>query len=72
MTEHQQNLSPEFVVRCATSLCLSKDNIDTKDKMETTASGWMFIGLIMPRDAHVVLKLRDSGASLMGHAILSK
>jgi amidase len=62
----------EFVVHCAASLCLSKDNIDTKDKMETTASGWMFIGLIMLRDAHVVLKLRDSGASLTGHAILSE
>lgn len=40
--------------------------------METTAGSWMLVGLIMPRDAHVVPKVRDVGALLMGHATLSE
>jgi hypothetical protein len=31
-------LPAEFVVHCTASLSLSEDNIDTKDKMEITAS----------------------------------
>ena len=51
---------------------LVKDNIATKDKMETTAGSWMLVGSIVPRDAHVVSRLRDAGALLMGHATLSE
>lgn len=51
---------------------LVKDNIGTKDKMETTAGSWMLLGSVIPRDAHVVARLRDSGALLMGHATLSE
>jgi amidase len=49
-----------------------KDNIATKDKMETTAGAWMLLGSIVPRDAHVVARLREAGALLMGHATLSE
>lgn len=49
-----------------------KDNIGTKDKMETTAGSWMLLGSVIPRDAHVVKRLRDSGALLLGHATLSE
>lgn len=40
--------------------------------METTAGSWMLLGSIVPRDAHVVKLLRESGAILMGHATLSE
>ncbi|KAJ5041289.1 uncharacterized protein L3040_005836 [Drepanopeziza brunnea f. sp. 'multigermtubi'] len=51
---------------------LVKDNIATKDKMETTAGSWMLLGSVVPRDAHVVHRLRESGAVLMGHATMSE
>jgi amidase len=51
---------------------LVKDNIGTKDKMETTAGSWMLLGSVIPRDAYVVHRLRESGALLMGHATLSE
>jgi amidase len=51
---------------------LVKDNIGTKDKMETTAGSWMLLGSVIPRDAHVVKRLRESGALLLGHATLSE
>lgn len=49
-----------------------KDNIASKDQMETTAGSWMLLGSVVPRDAHVVAKLRDAGALLMGKATLSE
>jgi amidase len=49
-----------------------KDNIATKDRMETTAGSWALLGSVVPRDAHVVAKLRDAGALLMGKAALSE
>jgi amidase len=49
-----------------------KDNIATKDQMETTAGSWMLLGSVVPRDAHVVAKLRQAGAVLMGKATLSE
>ncbi|TVY68644.1 putative amidase, partial [Lachnellula suecica] len=51
---------------------LVKDNIGTKDKVETTAGSWMLLGSVIPRDAHVVHLLREAGAVLMGHATLSE
>ncbi|KAJ4991776.1 amidase [Stagonosporopsis vannaccii] len=49
-----------------------KDNIATKDQMETTCGSWMLLGSVVPRDAHVVAKLREAGALLMGKATLSE
>ncbi|EHL01810.1 putative amidase [Glarea lozoyensis 74030] len=49
-----------------------KDNIATKDKMETTAGAWMLLGSVVPRDAYVVARLREAGALLMGHATLKR
>lgn len=51
---------------------LVKDNIATKDRMETTAGSWALLGSVVPRDAHVVAKLRNAGALLMGKATLSE
>ena len=51
---------------------LVKDNIASKDKMETTAGSWALQGSIVPRDSHVVSQLRAAGALLMGKATLSE
>lgn len=51
---------------------LVKDNIATKDKMETTAGSWALLGSVAPRDSHVVARLREAGALLLGHATLSE
>ncbi|KAF2828213.1 glutamyl-tRNA amidotransferase subunit A [Ophiobolus disseminans] len=51
---------------------LVKDNIATKDQMETTAGSWMLLGSVVPRDAHVVARLRQAGALLLGKATLSE
>ena len=51
---------------------LVKDNIATKDKMETTAGSWALLGSVVPRDAYVVARLRKAGALLLGHATLSE
>ena len=40
--------------------------------METTAGSWALLGSIVPRDAHVVKRLREAGAVLFGKATLSE
>ncbi|KAK4223318.1 amidase [Podospora fimiseda] len=49
-----------------------KDNIASKDKMETTAGSLALVGSKVPRDAFVVAKLREAGAVLFGKAMLSE
>ena len=51
---------------------LVKDNIASKDKMQTTSGSWALLGSIVPRDAHVVSQLRTAGAILLGKATLSE
>lgn len=51
---------------------LVKDNLASKDKMQTTAGSWALQGSIVPRDAFVVSRLRQAGAILMGKATLSE
>lgn len=51
---------------------LVKDNIATKDHMETTAGSWALLGSVVPRDAHVVQQLRKAGAVLLGKTNLSE
>src|SRR5258708_32542160 len=45
---------------------LLKDNIDTADRMTTTAGSWALAGSIPPQDASIPAKLRAAGASLRG------
>jgi amidase len=45
---------------------LIKDNIATADKMQTTAGSLALLGLKPPRDAHLVTRLRDAGAVILG------
>src|SRR6188508_2121248 len=51
---------------------LLKDNIDTADKMTTTAGSLALEGSIPPRDAFIAAKLRAAGAILLGKANLSE
>ncbi|KAJ9668397.1 hypothetical protein H2201_001445 [Coniosporium apollinis] len=47
-------------------------NMATKDRMQTTAGSWALLGSIVPRDAHVVSRLREAGAVILGHANMSE
>jgi amidase len=49
-----------------------KDNIDTADKMQTTAGSLAMIGNIASKDAFIVKKLRDAGAVIIGKSNLSE
>ncbi|MFX1408770.1 MAG: amidase [Promethearchaeota archaeon] len=49
-----------------------KDNINTKDKMQTTAGSLAFEGHIASEDAFIVSKLRDAGAIILAKANLSE
>ncbi|KAI1148039.1 amidase signature domain-containing protein [Nemania diffusa] len=51
---------------------LVKDNIATKDKMQTTAGCAALIGTTVPNDAAVVALLRAAGGVLLGKANLSE
>jgi amidase len=51
---------------------LIKDNIDTADKMQTTAGALALEGNIAKKDAFIVSKLRASGAVILGKTNLSE
>ncbi|KAG8368138.1 hypothetical protein BUALT_Bualt15G0013900 [Buddleja alternifolia] len=51
---------------------LLKDNIATKDKLNTTAGSFALLGSVVPRDAGVAMKLRKAGAIILGKASLSE
>lgn len=51
---------------------LIKDNIDTADKMETTAGSLALLGSKPAKDAFVVERLREAGAVILGKTNLSE
>lgn len=51
---------------------LLKDNIDTADKLETTAGSYALTGTVPGQDAFVVEGLRKAGAVILGKANLSE
>ncbi|HAM70237.1 MAG TPA: amidase, partial [Verrucomicrobiales bacterium] len=51
---------------------LLKDNIDTHDRMTTTAGSLALSGSIPPRDAFLVERLRSAGAVILGKTNLSE
>lgn len=51
---------------------LVKDNIDTADKMMTTAGALALLGNKASKDAFIVKQLRDAGAVLLGKTNLSE
>jgi amidase len=51
---------------------LIKDNIDTADKMMTTAGSLALLGSHAPKDSTVARRLRDAGAVILGKTNLSE
>ncbi len=51
---------------------LIKDNIDTGDKMQTTAGSLAMLGNIASQDAFIIKKLRDAGAIILGKTNLTE
>lgn len=51
---------------------LVKDNLDSGDRMQTTAGSLALVGSPAPRDAFVLARLRDAGAVLIGKTNLSE
>ena len=51
---------------------LIKANIDTHDRMMTTAGSLALLGSIAPRDSFVAQKLRTAGAVILGKTNLSE
>lgn len=51
---------------------LLKDNIDTADKLHTTAGSFALLGPAPPQDATVAARLRAAGAVVLGKAGLSE
>lgn len=51
---------------------LIKDNIDSGDKMMTTAGSLALAGNVASKDAFIIKKLRESGAVLLGKTNLSE
>jgi amidase len=51
---------------------LIKDNIDTADKMMTTAGSLALVGSKVPKDSVVAQKLREAGAVIIGKTNLSE
>ncbi len=51
---------------------LIKDNVGTADRMQTTAGSLALVGAIPSSDAHIVKRLRDAGAVILGKTNLSE
>src|SRR5438132_9778899 len=51
---------------------LIKDNIDTADRMHTSAGSLALADSIAPRDSHVAQRLRQAGAVILGKTNLSE
>ncbi|HYL55292.1 MAG TPA: amidase [Gemmatimonadales bacterium] len=51
---------------------LVKDNVATKDRMQSTAGSLALVGVSPPRDAFIVDRLRAAGAVILGKANLSE
>jgi amidase len=51
---------------------LIKDNIDTADKMNTTAGSFALLGVPVYKDAFLVQKLREAGAIILGKTNMSE
>ena len=49
-----------------------KDNIDSADRMHTTAGSLALAGSIATRDAHIVRRLREAGAVIIGKTNLTE
>jgi len=57
---------------CTASRCLIKDNIDTGDRMQTSAGSLALVGRPALTDSTVAAKLRAGGAVILGKTNLSE
>src|ERR1700722_12385013 len=51
---------------------LIKDNVETSDRMMTTAGSWALDGWYAPQDAPLIARLRAAGAVVLGKANMSE
>src|SRR5213594_3400352 len=51
---------------------LVKDNVATRDRLQSTAGSLALVGVVPPRDAFIVERLRAAGAVILGKANLSE
>src|SRR5437773_7648043 len=51
---------------------LVKDNLATRDRMQSTAGSLALVGVAPPRDAFIVERLRSAGAVILGKTNLSE
>jgi len=70
--QERREKTPSSLSRLHGIPILVKDNIATKDKLNTTAGSFALLGSVVPRDAGVVTKLREAGAIILGKATLSE
>lgn len=70
--ERERNQGRRFLGDLHGIPVLLKDNIATKDKLSTTAGSHALLGSEVARDAHVVERLRNAGAVILGKASLSE
>mgnify|MGYP000365258147 CR=1 FL=1 len=63
---------PEYQKTLAGIPIAIKDNIDTGDRMQTTAGSLALAGSIAPKDAFIVARLRAAGAVVLGKTNLSE
>jgi hypothetical protein len=47
-------------------------NMATADRMQTTAGSWALLGSVVPKDAHIVQRLRNAGAIVLGKSNLDE
>ncbi|KAJ7978582.1 Amidase [Quillaja saponaria] len=70
--QERRTKAPESLSRLHGIPIVLKDNIATKDKMNTTAGSFALLGSVVPRDAGVVTRLRKAGAIILGRASMSE
>ncbi|KAJ6739216.1 C869.01-LIKE PROTEIN putative-RELATED [Salix koriyanagi] len=70
--ERERNKGKRFLGDLHGIPVLLKDSIGTRDKLNTTCGSYALVGSEVARDAHVVEKLRNTGAVILGKASLSE
>lgn len=70
--EERKSKAPKSLFRLHGIPILVKDNIATKDKLNTTAGSLALVKSIVPQDAGVVKKLRNAGAIILGKATMTE
>lgn len=70
--EERKAKKPRSTAALAGIPIILKDNIATKDKLNTSAGSYALVGSIVDKDAGVVKKLREAGAIILGKASMTE